>query len=204
MEPSSQYIWAKEAATAQLTHSTGLASQMGYHHKGYEEEVNLGPYTWTKAPGQLARTKYRSQATGGIRTFQVKERESVRRRVKLVNSVSGRTICFPGVTTKDIAWTLDARKLEVGQLVGQAAYSVDNDCIDYESFSAIVALLTGNKCAPLSFELLDCAQGTGSKTDTLSVEVICGEDPIPFTALDYEEKPCYPDIDDTGTPPTPT
>ena len=204
MEPSTQYKWEKETDTAQLTHSIGLAAQTGYHCRGHQEEFDTKPYVRTMDQDHLARTKYRSRINGGIRTSQLKERESVRRRVKLVNSLSGRTICFPGMTTKENAWTLDARKWEVQQLVGQAVYSVDNDCIDYQSLSTIVAVLTGNKCAPLSFELLDCAQRTGSKMDTLSVEVVCGKDTIPFTALDCEERLCYPDIDQVSSPPTPT
>ena len=63
-------------------------------------------------------------------------------------------------------------------------------------------MLTGNRCAPLSFELIDCAERTANTTDILSVKVSSVE--VAFgSALDCEEKPCYPDLDDVDTPPTP-
>ena len=75
------------------------------------------------------------QSSDRLSMSRVSEREVVR--VRLVSATSGRTICFPGVTTQKNAWTLDARRWLVRNLIGHGTFSVENESIDLDSFSTI-------------------------------------------------------------------
>ena len=88
-------------------------------------------------------------------------------------------------------------------LIGHGIYSVENDCIDKESYSTISAVLKANRCVPHSFELLDCAEEVANTREILVVKIMCGKDPIPITELACEEKPCA-ELEGIETPPTPT
>ena len=99
---------------------------------------------------------------------------------------------------------MDARRWQVRDLIGHGTYSVENDCIDWESYSKIsgVQAAYSGTCVPHSFELLDCAEEAADTTEILEIKVMCGEDPIPITGLKCEEKPCA-DLEGIETPPTP-
>ena len=117
-------------------------------------------------------------------------------RLQLRNALSGKLLCFPGPATASNGWTLPRHTFNVADLQGQQVFRIQEDnTVDRDPVMISAALTPSKEVAPRSFQLSDVAQ------DNI-VEVLMGEQILPFTGLACTEKPCT-DVSGVSTPPTP-
>ena len=77
----------------------------------------------------------------------------------------------------------------------------DNGELEHPAVLCTAVLTRGNRIAPLSFALSDCAEPDGMSHDGVVI-IMTGDEVSEFKGLDFVEVPLI-DVDGFHTPPTP-
>ena len=177
---------------------------------GMDRTATLGPNGETREHPRPTKTMARTAESFGDAVDGASEAvtsEKCSGRVYLVISFSGNNVCWPGVCTLTNNWTIDGRRYQVGHLLhGTLALGFDeHGKPDLNNQFRIHAVVSAQKkeTFPESFDLEECADAKGCREDgARPVLVVCCQEPVPFTGMQYEERPLM-DLDEIRTPPTP-
>ena len=124
-------------------------------------------------------------------------------RARIVNSINGKYLCFPGPATKENEWTVPVGKFNVVNLLGTHVIPIHEVTGELERDEAgslilqkIAAVLTAKGEIAPPWSCLDVCVREGS------VSVLIGEEILESSGAECEDQPCA-EVDNIPTPPTP-
>ena len=123
-------------------------------------------------------------------------------RLKIRHALSGRFVCLPEVATAANNYTLPlSAPFTVHNLAGQLVFMIqDSGELEHPAVLCTAVLTRGNRIAPESYLLSDCATPDGTEAgQSIVVLVLTGTEVHP---LDFVEVPLI-DLDGVHTPSTP-
>ena len=126
-------------------------------------------------------------------------------RLKIRHALSGRFVCLPGVATPANNYTIPlSASFTVHNLAGQLVFMIqDSGELEHPAVLCTAVLTRGNRIAPESYLLSDCATPDGTEAgQSLVVLVWTGTEVLEFAPLDFVEVPLI-DLEDVHTPSAP-
>ena len=126
-------------------------------------------------------------------------------RMKVRHALSGRFVCLAGVATAGNNFTIPcSAPFTVQNLAGHLVFMIqDNGELERPAVLCTAVLTRGNRIAPESYLLCDCATPDGTEADqSLVLLVLTGTEVLEFAPLDFVEVPLI-DVEDVHTPSAP-